>query len=172
MRLRFVSLLLFIVALCAMAGCAKPRLDRVVSAETARDFAAWQRDNRDAFTADEWAEFETVLQDLKVRIIALREATGGDAVNDALRPKLHGRTVRDVLKQGYEARLWRLNVERTEFEKMIAGNATLGTRSGDVASQNYLAQKAREQQGRLDRTKAAIREAEEKLKALGAPPPK
>ena len=170
MRLRFVSLLFILVGAFALGGCAKkPRLERVVAAETARDFAAWQRDNRDAFTAEEWTEFEAVLQDLKVRIIALQEATGSDAVNDALRPKLHGRTVRDVLKQGYEARLWRLNVERTEFEKMIAGNATLQTRPGDVASQNYLTQKAREQQARLERTKAGIREAEEKLKALSAP---
>lgn len=152
------------------SGCGpKPRLDRVVAAESARDFSSWQTRNRDAFNAEEWAEFEAALQDIKLKIIALGEATGTEAVNDALRPKIHQRTVRDVLRLGYETRLWRLSVQVSELGKMLEGNATLRTNPGDTASRDYLVRQERTQRAQLDKALEEVRVAEAKIKALAPP---
>ncbi len=161
------SLALFMLAAALVGGCQRtPRLEQKVAAETSTDFARWQRDARGAFTADEWAEFETALQDIKVKIITHQEATGADAVNDALRPKVNGRTVREVLQQGYDAKRWRLGVEKCELEKMMQANSSLRTTPGDTASSGFLGEKRQKQEERLKKVGEEIRDTEEKLKAL------
>lgn len=163
-----------VAALLAVAlfftGCgSSPLLDRVVSAESAQDFSSWQMRNRDAFTPEQWTEFEAILQDLKLKIITLEKVSGSDAVNDALRPKIHGRTVREVMRLGYEDRLWRLNVQRTEIEKMIEANAGFKTRPGADEAAAVLARKRGEQASLLAKTQDEIKAAEAKRDALGAP---
>lgn len=158
-----------LILLLLAAGCQRgPRWDRRIEAATPGEWAGWQRSNQESFSRAEWQEIEDACQDLKVRIIALREATGADAVNEALRSKIQGRTVREVLALAGEARLWRLNVERGELEKMIAGNATLRTKPGDTESAAYLLRKAREQQEKLEKVKAEIRATEDRLAGLAA----
>lgn len=158
-----------VVLLCASTACQRtPRWDRVVEADSAPAFGAWQRSQQHDFSKEEWAEFESALQDIKVRIIALREASGTEGVNDALRPKIHGQTVRQVLAQGLEARIWRLKVEATELRKMMDGNATLRTAPGDTASSDYLERKQRDQQARLQRAVDDLVRAEETLAGLSA----
>jgi hypothetical protein len=158
-----------IVLLGLTVGCQRtPRWDRVVEADSAPAFGSWQRGQQDDFSKEEWAEFETALQDIKVRIIALREASGTEGVNDALRPKIHGQTVRQVLQQGLEARIWRLKVEATELRKMIEGNATLRTAPGDTASSDYLDRKQRDQRARLQRVVDDLVQAEATLAGLPA----
>jgi hypothetical protein len=166
---------LLVIALCALvfAGCSSPPpLDRKVAAATGQEFSSWQMRNREDFPPDQWSEFEAALQEIKLHIISLKEATGGDEVNDALRPKIHQHTVREVLQQGYEARLWRLNVERTELDKMLEQNATLRTRPGDTASASYLEHKHQQQTEQHDKVVAEIRATEQKLAALGGTPKK
>ena len=154
------------------AGCQRtPLLETTVEAANSHDFSSWQTRHREEFSPAAWSEWEAALQDIKVRIIALREASGTDAVNEALLPKVNGQTVRAVLRQGYEARLWRLNVEREELEKNIAGNSTLRTNPGDTESANYLKRKLQEQTTRLERAKSDIAQAEARLKELAGPAP-
>jgi hypothetical protein len=153
-----------------LVGCQRtPKMDLRLTAETSRDFSSWQTQNRGEFTADEWAEFEAVQQDIKLRIIALKEASGTEAVNDALRAKIHGKTFREVMRLGYDDRLWRLNVERTEFQKMVEGNSTLRTNPGDTASANELKRKIDLQKSQLQRAEDAIKATEAKRAALDAP---
>jgi hypothetical protein len=160
---------ILVLLLGLTAGCQRtPRWDRVVEADPPPAFGAWQRSQQDDFSKEEWAEFETALQDIKVRIIALREASGTEGVNDALRPKIHGQTVRQVLQQGLEARIWRLKVEEAELKKMIQGNATLRTAPGDTASSDYLERKHRDQQTRRQRAVDDIAQAEATLAGLAA----
>jgi hypothetical protein len=152
------------------AACQRtPLLETKVEAGNSHAFSRWQTQHREEFSAAAWSEWEAALQDIKVRIIALREASGTEAVNEALLPKVDGRTVRAVLRQGWEARLWRLNVEREELEKNIAGNSTLRTNPGDTESATYLQRKLQEQKARLERAKADIAQAEARLKELAAP---
>lgn len=164
---RRIPLLLALLALVFFAACSRtPLLDRVVTAENSAAFGRWQRDNRNDFQGESWAEFEALQQDIKVKIIALKEATGAEAVNDAMLAKINGRPLRAVLKDGLEARLWRLNVEREEFTKMLEGNATLRTREGDTASADYLKRKRAEQEERLKRAVDGIKAAEARIKEL------
>jgi hypothetical protein len=162
--------LVFLAGALFAAGCQRtPKLDLKVTAGTARDFSSWQTQNRGEFTPAEWSEFEAVQQDIKLRIIALKEATGTDAVNEALRAKIHGKTFREVMRLGYDDRLWRLNVERTEFQKMVAGNSTLRTAEGDIASANELRRKIDLQKNQLKKAEDEIKATEAKRDALAAP---
>lgn len=166
---RFLFPVLVAVAVFAI-GCQRtPKLDIKVAAETARDFSSWQTQNRGEFTPAEWTEFEAVQQDIKLKIIALREASGTEAVNDALRAKIHGKTFREVMRLGYDDRLWRLNVERTEFQKMVEGNSTLRTNPGDTASANELKRKIDLQKNQLKKAEDEIKATEAKRDALAAP---
>lgn len=164
---RLPALALLLLALGLLTACQRtPLLDRSVTAENTAAFGSWQRANRGDFTPEGWTEFEAIQQDIKVRIIALKEASGTEAVNEAMLAKINGRSVRAVLQQGLEARLWRLNVEREEFEKMLQGNSTLRTREGDTASADYLKRKRAEQEERLQRAKDGIRAVGARLKEL------
>lgn len=170
MRRSWILFLPVAAVMFALAGCSRtPLLDQKVAAENSREFASWQTRARGEVATDQWTEFEAALSEIKLRIIALKEASGSEAVTSAMLPKIHGKTVREVLQQGYEAKKWRLNVEREELEKIIAGNATLRTKPGDVASAGYLERKQRDDTARLNRAKEEIRVADERLKALATP---
>lgn len=163
-----VLVLVSIVGL--VAGCSQPPLlERPVQADTVNSFAKWQTAVRPEFGPEGWAEFDAVLQDIKLKLMADEIARGTDAVNDALRKVVHNTTVREVLLQGMQARLWRQNVERTEFEKMIAANATLTTR--DAESAQYLERKRADQVAKLEQVKRAIQATEKRIAELKAQAP-
>ncbi len=168
MRPSLASILLAAAVFICTACSRAPLLDRPVEADTAAAFGSWQGRNRADFTPEQWTEFEAALQEIKLKIMADNEASGTEAVNEALRGRIAGRTVREVLQQGYTAKLWRLNVERTEMEKIIAGTATLTTRPGDTASSSYLADRQRRQNERLEHALAEIKAAETRLAELSA----
>lgn len=150
-----------------MVGCTPtPRLERKVPADSPSAFGSWQGRARSQFTPDEWREFEEALQEIKLKLMADNEASGTDNVNTAMRAKIDGRTVREVLQLGYSGKLWRLGVERSELERMINENATLLTRPGDTASAEYLERKHRDQTARLNKVIEQIRVIQEKLAAL------
>lgn len=165
--MKTLRVLVLISIMNLFGGCSQPPLlERPIPAETTNAFAKWQVAVRPEFGTEGWAEFEAVLQDIKLKLMADEVARGTDAVNDALRKVVHNTTVREVLLQGMEARLWRQNVERTELEKMIAANATLTTRAGDAESARYLERKRADQVAKLEQVKRAIQATEKRIAEL------
>ncbi|MDO8542163.1 MAG: hypothetical protein Q7S40_17125 [Opitutaceae bacterium] len=151
----------------ATAGCTPtPLMERKIPAESSSAFASWQGRMRGDFNTAQWADFEEALQEIKLKLMADNEASGTDKVNEVMRSKINGRTVREVLQLGYTAKLWRFGVERSELERMIKENATLLTKPGDTASAEYLERKHRDQTARLNKVIEQIRVTQEKLGAL------
>jgi hypothetical protein len=169
MRPSFLPALVAVAAVVFVSCSRDPLLDRTVRSDTSSAFGSWQGRIRGEFTSAQWTEFESALQEIKLKLMADEEASGTEAVNDALRGKIDGRTVREVFQQGYTAKIWRLNVERAELEKIIAGTASMATRPGDTASERYLADRQRRQNERLDYVVEEIRATEAKLAGLAAP---
>ena len=74
-----------------------------------------------------------MLQELRLRIMADREATGHDAIEVALRSKINGVTFRDVIIMGLRAKVARLTIEREAVRKVLQRNAWSSVHMKDVA---------------------------------------
>ena len=168
LRLGSVSLLL--VALMGSASCQKSDpLQIKVSAATVDAFRGWRiRVGSDLSPAD-WLAFDDAMQEIKLQVMAAREASGGAAVDEAARNKIQGRTVRDVLQAGWEGKLRRLGAERSELLVAIEQNSRLTIKPGDTESANYLARARQRQAEHLQRLVDDIAATEQKLKLLAKP---
>jgi hypothetical protein len=104
-----------------------------------------------------------MLQELRLRIMADREATGHDAIEAALRSKINGTTFRDVIVMGLRAKMARLGVEREAVRKVLQRNAWSSVYLKDVAFEHARA----DQEKRLLAIDAEVDAAKRKLKLLG-----
>jgi hypothetical protein len=149
------------------AGCGADELmDRTVTAKSPVAFNAWQSRFASRATPEERRQFETALQEIRYKIMADKEATGSDPISDALRTKVHGRSVREVLQLGVELRLLRLLKEHAALHTVMRQNAMLQTREGDRASEDYLVQFYQKQLARLEKLEEEIEAADRELAPL------
>lgn len=169
----------FVGLLALLAGCAPTDpIEERVRAKSPLAFNTWQSRFASRLDAGERARFEAALQEIRLKIMADREATGSDPISEALRAKIDGRPVREVLQLGLELRLARLLQEHAALNTVMRQNAMLQTRDGDKASEEYLVNFHQKQAARLEKLEAEIeatqREVEPLLKTTGRsvlPPP-
>jgi hypothetical protein len=128
------------------------------------DFVWWRTDASGSLDREQWREFDEAIQEIKYRMTIDHIASGRDAVDQAMRERINGHTVREVLTIGYGFMLDRLNIERAESIKVITTNARLVTRPGDTASADYLRKRRKAESDALAVTLEKIRQAETKLK--------
>lgn len=121
-------------------------------------------------TLKQWKDFDEAVQEMRNQIMADGTASGAAGIEQAMRTKINGLTVRDVLVAGFSYRLYRLEAEKHEAEDKMTYNARLKTKEGDVESAEYLKSMVETQRARLDSLNERIAAAEEKLKSLGAQP--
>ncbi len=112
--------------------------DQVVSARSALDLSMWRSRHALEHSPVEWSEFDEALLELRYRITAGYEATGSEAVAQAMCQRIDGLPYRRVIQLGYEARLARLADDKAQLESFLAVNATLRTRPDDEPSIAYL----------------------------------
>jgi hypothetical protein len=141
-------------------------MDRTVTAKSPVAFNAFQSRLASRASPEERRQFETALQEIRYKIMADKEATGSDPIGDALRTKVHGRSVREVLQLGVELRLLRLLKEHVALHTVMRQNAMLQTREGDKASEDYLVQFHQKQLARLEKLEAEIEAADRELAPL------
>lgn len=98
--------------------------------------------------------------------MADREATGSDPISDALRAKIDGRPVRQVLQLAVELRLARLLQEHAALNTVMRQNAMLQTREGDKASEDYLVGFHQKQAVRMEKLEAEIEASHRELEPL------
>ena len=160
-RLRVLTWLTVSAALC---GChpANP-LDQKIMASSPIDLVWWRADASGRLDREQWRDLDEAIQEIKFRIMIDHTASGSDAVDQAMRERINGRTVREVLTTGYRSRLDRLNIERAESINVITTNARLVTRPGDTASADYLRKRRKAESDALAVTLEKIRQAETKL---------
>lgn len=156
-----------LLAALGLAACqpADP-LEREVSASTPVALAMWQSRLSSGGTTDLRREFEAACLEIRLKVMADKEASGSEPVDRAMREKIHGRPLREVLQLGWESRLWRLQPEYAELERVIAVNAGLETRPGDTASARHLRETHAAHVARLERLRGEIAAAERALAPL------
>jgi len=158
------------LALCAcwLGGCNRGDPHQVaIEAGSPATLGRWRMKMADRFTPDDWKQFEAALQEIRLRVMADREASGSAAVEEATCGRINGHTLREVLAMGYEARLSRLRPVRDELKKAVEGNELLVTKPGDRESVHYLETLRERQLERLRKAEAEIAETEQRRAALG-----
>jgi hypothetical protein len=149
----------------ALCGCHPTNpLDRKIMASSPIDFMWWRADASKNLDREQWREFDEAIQEIRFRMTIDHIASGRDAVDQAMRERINGRTVREVLIMGYRSRLDRLDTERAESMKVITTNARLVTRPGDTASADYLRKRRKAESEALNAILEKIRQAETMLK--------
>lgn len=159
-----------------LVGCA-PRdpFEQVVSAPTPIRFAAWRAGIASDAGADTRLRVEEALQEIRASFAAERElkrrleepvVRGTLMLDEAVRNRVNGQRLRDVLRIGYELRVGRLREELVGLEDAMGKNAQLVTRPGDLESKHHLEGLRDRQLVRLQKYRDDLAAAERELKRL------
>lgn len=150
-------------------GCAKedPRTAPVKSGSPSA-FARWRTMASDTIRAEEWREFDALLQELRMRVTAEKRASGSEAVEAAMRADIDGKTFQEVLLMGYEARLKRVVPERGEVELAMSENIRRASREKNATTAGDLQRMKERQDKRLKELDAEIAQARQRGSELRA----
>lgn len=167
MCVRCLIALIIAAFVFGVAGCqpADP-LDRKVTADTPIAFALWRSRIMEKLSTEQWREFEEVLQEIRFMIMREGESGSAPVVERALHKKITGRSLREVMGLGWQAKLDQLKLERDEIARIIRANETLRTRPGDHESAEYLEYRRGAQAARLEKIIEEILRTERKLRIL------
>ena len=163
------------LVLC-LAGCdSRDPLERVMSVPTVNRLAAWRSHVASDYNVETVKRIEEALQEIRLAITGEQElkrqmgekVTGGsDAISEAVRQRVDGRTLREVLQLGFELRVRRLKEELAGLEDAMSKNAQLVTRPGDLESKHHLEGLRDRQTVRVENYRADIAAAERQLAPL------
>lgn len=161
----WLPVLLMLVA----AGCSRSGpLESKVTASSPISFAMWRNELGTDLSSEQWQEFDQAIQEIKFQVAAEFAATGTEAVDQAMRERVNGLTVREVFEQGARARLARLKGDREQLAHFLEVNATMRTRPDDEASIAYLQQLHERQVARLAAVDGEIAQQTTRLRQLEA----
>ena len=176
MRTSRAVLLAAISAPLMIWGCQRgDPLDGKVSARTASAFAAWRAHIASDSSVENRRRVDEALQEIRLKMAGDREikrAMGEpvpvdtEGVDDAVREKVHGRPLREVVQLGYELRVLRLRAELAGLEDAMKQNAQLVTRPGDIESKHHLEGLHGRQLVRVEKYREDIARAERELEPL------
>lgn len=160
--------LLGIIAVTTLVGCRRggDRFERKIEAGTAGGYTVWRGRMAGDFTLAERKEFDDAVQEVKYAIMRAGKVSGPDAIDHAWRTTIDQRTIREVMRLGYEARFSRLDQSRIELVTAMERNATLKTKPGDDESVAYLVRFREQQEERLRGIEREISATEQKLRTL------
>ena len=146
--------------LLGLAGCARTNpMEDVIVATSDFNMSVWKSDVAGDFTIPEWHEFDDAVQEIKFNIMASGEASGSERIQNAAFDKINGKTVREVLKTGFDLKLKRLAGEREKIAAYFAINKKFRTKEGDEESARQLRNIREEQEHRLETLERQIEEA-------------
>lgn len=156
-------------ALCVTAsvlvpspGC-KPSVNwEIVQAKSGVGFQQWRARAAQKLTVAEREELDGLLDEL-------RWSQPG-ATQEDVYARIDGKSLAEVRRLGYQARLDRLNPLWDELKEAIDANALMMTRAGDDTAAAELRRRRQDQHERLDRMSAQLDETEKRLAALAGRP--
>ncbi len=164
--------LLVALAGFAVAGCGpSDSLDLKVESTSQLELDIWRSGALRRLSPEQLADFNEAYQQIKFQVMAAGEANGSSAVESAALEKINGRTVRDVLKIGFDAELERVETEHALRTKAISVNTQLRTSPGDVESQSFLVHLHEQQLNELRKEELEIARIRKRLAASGLPSP-
>jgi hypothetical protein len=147
---RFLPATLLVLTL---AGCGQPTDDKI-TARNQNEYSIWASQTLVHLSPPDAAVFQQAQQELKLDIMAHSSASGSDAINQAYLDKVNALTAHDVMVQGLQARLRRLQTEHDEAQKLYDANSKI--RTADDASAAVVASRVTEDRQRADRAQTQI----------------
>ena len=163
------SLWVVVVVSCALAlaGCGQgdqgePR----ITAKNIGHLQIWRSNVSSRYNAETWRELDAALQELRWRELARDPKDRHGTVDAALCEQIDGRTVPEVVRLGYEAKLARLEPLRAELQRMIDANALMVPKPGDATVADSLAQIRSKQQDRMQAMMVEIDATKRRLAEL------
>jgi hypothetical protein len=175
--MRLARALLVLVVAATVAGCGpSDPLDQIVAAPTLSRLAAWRAGIASDSDARVRMRVEEALQEIRINYAAEREikrqmeepvVRGTEVLDEAVRQRVNGRRLRDVLRLGYELRVRRLKEELAGLEDAMKKNAQLVTRPGDLESKHHLEGLRDRQLVRVQKYREDLAAAERELGSLG-----
>lgn len=112
-----------LLCLLLLAGCARtPPLERAVDAETPMLFNLWRSKLNDALPREDWRWFDVALQEFKFQLMLAGKISGSAAIDAAVLERIHGRPLREVLREGLQAHLQRKTAERDDMKTAFGRN--------------------------------------------------
>jgi len=149
------------MGLALLLGCAKiPPGQQRVEADTPINFAMWRSRNGDVLTPQEWASFDLALDEFKLKIMMDGQASGSEAVDLALRTKIDGMKLGEVMQSGLQMRRDRILAAQAVLEESLLINSRLKLKPGYDEKAQMLAEKLQEQTDRLAKMKETAAEAD------------
>ncbi len=166
-----VRSLLFAVVLLG-AGCHPDNpLDERVSARRPLDYTMWRARIADRLDATQAQELDAMVEEIRLGIMVEGRATGSEAIDEALRQQIDGRTLREVLVSGYEKKWQRLDLEKVRTEEFADKDAQLRFKPGDEESRAYIDGVVGKMKTRLAEIALEMETIDRRLKELGGPKP-
>lgn len=154
----------FVIGCALLFGCARtPPYQQLVTADTPVNFAMWRAENSDSLTPKEWMLFDQAMTALKLKIMMEGQASGSEAIDQAMRTKIDGVQLGEVILSGLRIRLKRMQADKTILEESLLANSRLKLRPGNEEKAPALAAMIREQTERLEKMKTTVGEAEADL---------
>lgn len=150
---------------CVMVGCSpvKP-LEQKIKAGSSNEFTLWRMHVRQSLDPAQWADVDVAVQEIKIRMMIDRIASGSEAVDEAMRARIDGCSVSEVLKTGFRSKYDRLTGELSELEAVIERNARMKTIPGHTDSEDFMREKRRLQAEDLETILEKLRQVEKKLR--------
>lgn len=155
--------LLFVATGCQKAD---PRKEPV-QAQSPSAFSRWRSMIGTEIKPEEWREFDAMLQEIRLRVTAEKQASGTEAVEAAMRSRIHGLAFVDVIALGYEGRLMRVRPERQETLNAMRINAQGAGQLEGMQLGTEMERMRQAQAKRLAQLDAQIDESIKRLKELG-----
>lgn len=174
--MRVAHALLTVAVVLSAVGCA-PRdpLERVVSVPTSVRFATWRAHVASDSGVEMRRRVEDALQEIRLKVAGDRElkramgepvVRGSEELDEAVRQRVDGRPLREVLQLGCELRLRRLQEELAGLEDALGKNAQLVTRPGDLDSKHHLDGLRERQHVRVEKYREDLAATERELAPL------
>lgn len=155
---------LAIICLGLLLGCTRPpAFQQPVKADTPLSFTMWRSDLGDALTPQEWAWFDLAIQEFKFQIMKAGQVTGSEAIDEAMREKIDGRKLVEVMQQGLGLRVQRIQSDKTELEYAMQINARSRIKPSEARE---LAEFQKNLEKKLAKMNEEIAGAEAELKEL------
>lgn len=164
-----MKILLAGICLALLTGCSRPSANQqTVEANTPINFALWRSKNSDLLTPKEWALFDQAMEEFKFQVMLSGQASGSEAIDNAVRAKIDGMKLTEAIQSGLQSRLKRLQADKSVLEESLAINSRVRLKPDDDDKAAALAAKLKMQTERLEKMNRTVSQAESDLKEFEA----
>ncbi len=161
-----ISLLWVLPALALLAGCSKGPLDSPVSARSYTQYAMWKNDVDPSLTEEQRKELADAEYEIKLGIQIKSDSGGSDGIDAAYYEAIDGRPLRDVLRQGLNGKIDRLQREAAAYGKALDHDVYIEAWETDLPSADYLKTEIAGKRDALQRNQDVIESARKQVKDL------